>query len=69
MAGAYHQWGKGMGVRDGGQGQNLLLQVPRLLPWLLLLSVPFLSMFLGNLVHAFFLFFFFLFFLSSGVET
>ena len=62
MAGAYHQWGKGMGVRDGRQGQNLLLQVPRLLPWLLLLSVPFLSMFLGNLVHAFFLFFFSYFF-------
>ena len=68
MVGVYHEWGKGMGVRDGGQDQNLLLQVPRLLSWLLLLFVPSLSLVLGNLIHAFFLFFPSFFFIF-GVKT
>ena len=61
MVDVYHQWGNGMGVSDGGQGQNPLLQVPYLLSWLLLLFVPSLSLFLGNIIHAFFLFFFLIF--------
>ena len=62
MAGVCHQWERGgeeMGVRDVGLGvrsQNLSFQVPRLLSWLLLLSLPSPSLFLGKFVHAFFFF-------------